>query len=260
MAWQTNAHKMQQGQLISWLQLPPCPAPHLCPAVRLVHHDAGVGQAAPLPRLPRRQQQGGHGSGLAHTQSADGAAHILHTTAVAHVSSLGGSHVAALLLSLEQLSTQVLYDSCWAGTPSGCWMVDIWHVPCGSTVRPYGSRHNGNRCMQLHDVHDASSISRRLVWHSQVVELLLPHLHGVVDGQAGCDHPTWAVDVHADLQQAPASVCVAPPSQHMCSTAALLCPLVVQHSLASLGAVTPGTAAVQPPHCWCCHLWGRSGR
>lgn len=54
--------------------------PHLCSTNGLVHHDPSVGQARPLPRFPCCQQEGRHAGCLAHTQCADGAAHVLHST------------------------------------------------------------------------------------------------------------------------------------------------------------------------------------
>ncbi len=53
------------------------PHTHLGRAQRLVQHDTRVRQRLALPLVPRAQQQGGHGGGLAHTHGADRAADVL---------------------------------------------------------------------------------------------------------------------------------------------------------------------------------------
>lgn len=68
-----------------WAHLPPGPPhTHLGRPERLVQHDARMRQRLALTLVPRAQQQGGHGGGLAHTHGADGAADVLqHGEAVA---------------------------------------------------------------------------------------------------------------------------------------------------------------------------------
>ena len=69
--------------------------PHLGRPERLVQHDARVRQALALPLVSRRQQQGGHGGGLADAQRGDRAADVLgggerQELVGEHLASLGG--------------------------------------------------------------------------------------------------------------------------------------------------------------------------
>lgn len=82
---------------INQLHMPRRGHPYLSTANGLVHHHACIGQRLPLTRFAGRQEQGGHGAGLAHADGGDWALDVLFAS--------GGSHI---------------YQRAWPNLTAGC--------------------------------------------------------------------------------------------------------------------------------------------